>query len=210
MRVLIGCECSGVVRRAFRARGHDAWSCDLKPARDGSPWHIQGDLLAVLGQGWDLFICHPPCTFLCGSAAWAFKDPPYHQKVKAGTLTGAARREARDEAGAFALALWRADVGKVALENPRGFLPRYLGPATQTVQPFNFGDDASKGTCLWLRGLPPLVGTRYVEPRLVDGKRRWSNQTDSGQNKLSPSDDRAERRAVTFLGIAEAMAENWG
>lgn len=217
MRVLVGCEHSGVVRQAFRQRGHDAWSNDILPATDASPYHLQCDVLTILDGGWDLAIFHPDCTYLTSSAEWAYKDPDfdrypgvgYHQKVKPDTLTGAARRGARKDAVAFALKLWRAPIKKVCIENPRGHLSQHLG-VPQYVQPHQYGDDASKITGLWKRGLPDLVSTLYVQPRIVNGKPRWANQTDSGQNNLSPSEDRWALRATTYPGIAAAMADQWG
>lgn len=216
-RWLMGCESSGVMRRAFRTLGHEAWSCDLLPAADGSPFHIQGDVLDHLDDGWDGAIFHPDCTYLTNSAAWAFSDPDYdrypgvgyHQRIKPGTLTGFARRLARDEAVVFALRCWRANIGKIALENPVGYLSRVLGAPAQIIQPNWFGNDASKGTCLWLKDLPPLTPTELIAPRMVNGKPRWANQTDSGQNRLSPSDDRWQQRAETYPGIAQACAQQW-
>lgn len=230
MRVLIGCEFSGKVRDAFRRRGHNAWSCDLLPTTAPGP-HIQGDVLQALAQGWDLGIFHPPCTFLTCSAEWAYKDGPYHQRLKPGTLTGAARRAARVDAIEFTKRLLGAAVQRIALENPVGALSSAVRKPDQIVQPYQFGHDASKATCLWLKGLPPLKPTTYVAPRLVCGRcgakgtdkgcsecgadcgamrPRWSNQTDSGHNRLSPAADRWAERSVTFPGIAEAMAEQWG
>ena len=218
MRVLIGCEQFGRLREAFRSRGHDAWSCDLEPARDGSPHHFQCDVLTVLGMHhgishpnpyrWDLAIFHPDCTYQTNSAAWAYSDGPYHQKVKPGTLVGAARRAAREESSAFILKLWNCGVPRIAIENPVGNLCNVLGKS-QMVQPYEFGDDASKGTCLWLKNLPLLRPTKFVNPRIVNGRPRWSNQTDGGQNKLPPSEDRAMQRAATYPGIADAMADQW-
>jgi hypothetical protein len=210
MRVLIGCERSGAVRRAFRAYGHNAWSCDLAPAVDRSMYHLQCDVLAVLDRGWDLAIFHPDCTYLTIAAAWAFTDGPYHQKVKPGTLVGQARREAREAALQFVLQLAAAPIGRIAIENPVGSLSRLWRPPDQTIQPHQFGEDASKATCLWLKGLPPLAPTGTVAPRMVDGRPRWANQTDSGQNRLSPGEGRAMERAATYPGIATAMASQWG
>jgi hypothetical protein len=210
MRGIIGCESSGIVREAFRARGHDVYSCDLLPSKTPSPYHIQGNILDFLNEGWDFMIVHPPCTYLTVSAAWAFGDGPYHQKVKPGTLVGAARREAQKEAIEFALALWNAPIKKKCLENPIGALSKYLGKASQIIQPHDFGEDASKATCLWLEGLPLLKSTSYYPPRIVNGKPRWGNQTDSGQNRLSPGADRWQKRSETFQGVADAMAEQWG
>lgn len=211
MRVLIGCECSGVVREAFRARGHDAWSCDLKPADDGSPYHIQGDVLYWLrvhpsgnldenGRAWDLLIIHPPCTDLTVSCSRLWK-----QKQADG-------RQGR--AVAFFMACVNAPVPKICVENPVGAMSKLYRKANQYVQPYDFGDDASKRTGLWLKGLPPLFPTRRFPGRMVrfNGEmvERWSNQTDSGQNRLGPSETRAAQRSVTYRGIAQAMAQQWG
>lgn len=213
MRVLVGCERSGVVRRAFAARGHEVWSCDIEPADDGSPMHLQGDLLAWLydpdetrydwrtgrrDRGpWDLLIAHPPCTYLCSSGLhWNVRRP------------GRAAETAR--ALEFVRALLDAPVERVCVENPVGRIGVAIRPADQYIHPYEFGDDASKRTGLWLRGLPLLTPTKHVAPRLVNGRARWANQTDSGQNRLGPSPERARMRAETYLGIAEAMADQWG
>lgn len=199
MRILIGCEKSGVIRRAFRDIGHDAFSCDLEPSEDDSPFHIQGDLSHRLNDGWDMLIAHPECTFLCSSGLhWNCRTPGRADKTR--------------EAIEFAELLWRAPIEKIAIENPIGCLPTFseLMEYTQIIQPYEFGHDASKATCLWLKNLPPLVGTQYVEPRIVNGKKRWANQTDSGQNKLTPSATRSAARARTYEGIADAMAVQWG
>lgn len=210
MRILVACESSGRVRDAFRALGHDALSCDILPTEAAGP-HYQGDVRDILADGWDLMIAHPPCTFLTCSAEWALGDGPYHQKVKPGTLVGAARREARREAVAFVQTLRSAPVPKIVIENPRGHLFAVLGKPQQTIQPHWFGDDASKATCLWITGdLPLLVPTCHVAPRWVDGKPRWANQTDSGQNRLSPGPDRWKERSKSYPGFCAAMAEQWG
>ncbi len=218
MRALIACEFSGTVREAFNARaGVYAMSCDLLPARDGRvDYHYRGDVRDVLADGWDLLIAHPPCTYLTNSAEWAYKDPDfdrypgvgYHQRLKPGTLFGAARRAARVEAVEFFRLLWESGIPRIAIENPTGHLSRHFGKP-QTIQPYQFGEDASKATCLWLRGLPELVPTRHVAPRIVNGRPRWANQTDNGQNKLSPSADRWAERSLTYPGIAAAMADQW-
>jgi len=208
VRVLVGCECSGRVRDAFLARGHNAWSCDLKPA-PGSR-HLQCDVLDVLGWGWDLGIFFPDCTYLTCSAEWAYGDGPYHQKVKPETLTGEARRAARREAVAFVMRLAESGIKRLAIENPRGHLSRAWRRPDQVIQPYEFGDDASKATCLWLNGLFPLRPTNPIAPRWVDGRPRWGNQTENGQNRLSPAPERAAVRAITYPGIATAMAEQWG
>lgn len=216
MRVLIGCEQFGHTRAAFRRRGHLAWSCDLMPARDGSRFHLQGDVRRFLerapdGEPWDLAIFHPDCTYFTNSAAWAFKDGPYHQKVKPGTLVGAERRAARERDAAFVRELRAAPIPKQVYENPRGYMCHILGQASQSIHPHQFGHDASKETCLWIfGGLPLLKATKIIAPRMVDGRPRWANQTDSGQNRLSPDPDRAMKRAETYPGIAEAFADQWG
>lgn len=216
MKVLVACEFSGTVRDAFRKLGHDAWSCDLRSDVNGSSFHIQGDALEAVKMGWDLLIAHPPCTYLTGSAEWAYGDGPYHQKVKPGTLVGAARRAARDEAAGFFMAMYNAPVERVAVENPVGCMSKRFRKPDQIIQPYDFGSDASKKTCLWLRGLPALTldPAQRVTGRIVthNGKlvERWSNQTDSGQNRLSPSEEREAIRSVTYPGIAKAMAEQWG
>ena len=196
MRVLVACECSGTVRDAFRRRGHDAWSADLLPSMRPGP-HVQGDVRAILSEGWDLLIAHPPCTYLAVSGLhWNGRRP------------GRAVRSA--EALAFVEQLLEAPVPRIALENPVGLIGSCIRPPDQTIQPYEFGDDASKRTCLWLKGLEPLRPTAFVAPRMVDGRPRWRNQTDSGQNRESPGPERARRRSVTYPGIAEAMAEQWG
>lgn len=221
MRVLVGCERFGKVRDAFRRRGHAAWSCDLAEDATGSDFHFQQDVITVLHGPfgpWDLAIFHPDCTYLTCSAEWAYKDPDfdrypgvgYHQKLKPGTLFGAERRKARADAVQFVKILLAAPIPSIAIENPVGHLTQHIGKADQTIQPHQFGDDASKATCLWLKNLPPLVPTKQIAPRLVDGRPRWANQTDGGQNKLPPSADRAMLRAATYPGIADAFADQWG
>jgi hypothetical protein len=196
MRVLIACERSGIVRDAFRARGHDAWSCDLEACEGDSTWHIQGDALVYAQDGWDLMIAHPECRYLSVSGLHWNKRRP--------------ERAALTEAAAeFALALWNAPIPRVALENPVGILSSRIRKPDQIIQPYQFGEDASKATCLWLRGLPPLKPTLRVRGRIVNGKERWANQTDSGQNRLGPSPTRSMDRARTYRGIAEAMADQW-
>lgn len=228
MRVLIGCETSGIVREAFRAKGHEAWSCDLLPAQDGSEWHLQGDLfLAAISQYWDLLIFHPECTYLTNSAAWAFSDPDYrrypgvgyHQRVKPGTLVGAERRAARELAAEFAVRGMELPIRRIAMENPIGALSTLYRVPDQIIHPSWYGEDASKATCLWFKNLPPLDippahlhhPGRMVEWPRGSGRmrRRWSNQTDSGQNRVTPSDTRWQVRSNTYPGIARAMSEQW-
>ena len=195
-KVLVACEYSGRVRDAFIAKGHDAWSCDLLPTDAPGP-HIQGDVLPVLAQGWDMMIAHPPCTYLSVSGMhWTtrgLRDPQ---------LT----RDALD----FVRALLAASIPRIVLENPVSVISSRIRKPDQIVQPWMFGHNASKKTCLWLKNLPPLQPTSVVEPRIVNGKPRWGNQTGSGQNKLPPSADRWKLRSATYAGIAAAMADQWG
>jgi hypothetical protein len=196
MRVLVACEYSGTVRDAFASLGHFALSCDLLPTEKPGNHH-QGDVRDILNDGWDLMIAHPPCTYLCSSGLhWNKKRPD--------------RAKLTEEALSFVQLLLNAPISKIALENPIGAISTRIRKPDQTIQPYQFGHDASKATCLWLKGLPPLRPTQFVEPRMVDGKKRWSNQTDSGQNRLSPSADRWKIRSETYPGIAEAMARQWG
>jgi hypothetical protein len=211
MRVLIGFERFGVLREAFRKRGHDAWSCDLAPAEDKSQFHFCCDIFDIVNQEWDLAILHPDCTFLTVSAAWAFTDGPYHQRVKLGTLVGASRRVAREKALQQVGDLMALNIERIAIENPAAsFISSRYRKADQIIHPNQFGDDASKATGLWLKNLPALAPTKQIEPRIIAGKPRWANQTDSGQNRLSPSPDRAMLRSKTYSGIADAMGEQWG
>jgi len=200
MKVLVGCEFSGTVREAFRARGHDAWSCDLLPSGDGSAFHLQGDVLeAIADRAWDLAVFHPPCTYLSVSGMhW--------------TARGLRDPQLTEVALEFVRKLLAADIPLICLENPITIISTRIRKPEQIVQPWMFGDDASKATCLWLKGLPPLAHypRDYVEPRIVGGKRRWANQTDSGQNRLPPSADRWARRSLTYPGLARAMASQWG
>lgn len=233
IRALVGYERSGVVRRALRARGVDAWSSDLQAAADGSPFHEVSDARELGDCGaWDVAIVHPPCTYLCGSG-----------------LHWNGRRPGRADATAAALEVvkwWlalpdtyrerRHQTLRVCLENPVGLIGTAIRKADQWIQPYQFGDDASKRTGLWLVGLPPLripdrstwrparfycqrCGTtkpgkpgedRPKPCECGDTRRpRWGNQTDSGQNRLGPSPTRADMRAETYPGIAEAMAAQW-
>lgn len=195
MRVLVACEYSGRVRDAFLGVGHEAMSCDLLPTEEPGP-HYQGDVRDVLGDGWDLMVAHPPCTYLCSSGL--------HYNLKR-----PGRSDLTEEALEFVRLLWEAPIPRIAIENPIGCISTRMCKPTQIIQPYQFGHDASKSTCLWLKGLPKLVPTEDVPPRIVSGKRRWSNQTDSGQNRLSPSKDRWKIRSTTYPGIAQAMASQW-
>lgn len=213
MRVLVACEYSGRVRDAFLSAGHDAMSCDLLPSDTPGPHH-QGDVLDILDAGRDLMIAHPPCTYLTIAAEWAYRDDQT-KKIKPGTLIGAERREAREEAVQFVLALANAPIERIAIENPVGVLSTQWREPDQFIQPYEYGDSASKKTCLWLKNLPKLRPTELAVPRLAlsrDGRSyslRWANQTDSGQNKEPPSADRWKVRSATWPGIASAMATQW-
>ena len=215
MKVLIACEYSGRVRDAFLANGHEALSCDLLPTDLPGP-HYQGDVLDIINDDWDLLIAHPPCTFLTCSAEWEYTDGPYHQKILPGTLVGEERRQARIDAIGFVKTLFNSSVSKIAIENPVGVLSRELRAPDQFIQPYEFGDNGSKKTCLWFKGLPRLKPTKLYPPRLAkskDGRSyslRWGNQTDSGQNKESPGQDRWKIRSTTWQGWANAMAAQWG
>jgi len=182
MRVLVACEFSGVVREAFRRKGHDAWSCDLLPAEDGSQFHIEGDCIQVLEDKWDLMVAHPPCTHLAVSGARWFKDK---QKEQA---------EALD----FVKLLLNAPIEKIALENPISIISSKIKKPDQIIQPWQFGHGETKATCLWLKNLPKLKPTKIVDGRIA----RVHN--------LPPSPDRWKLRSITYQGIADAMAEQWG
>ena len=207
---------------AFERAGCEVWTCDILPSRGRPDRHIQADVWSVLNQQWDMALLHPMCTYLTVSAAWAFNDPDfdrypgvgYHQKVSLETLTGQARRDARDEAVANFKRLEELPF-PTAIENPApSFLSKAHRRPDQIIQPYNFGDDASKGTGLWLRGLPKLRPTGRVPGRMVEYKgklvERWSNQTDSGQNKVTPGEGRWLERSKTYPGIAAAMGAQWG
>jgi hypothetical protein len=158
--------------------------------------HYQCDVLTILGHGWDLMIAHPPCTFLCASGLhWNKRRPERAQQT--------------EDALTFVRQLLDAPIARIALENPIGCISTRIRKPDQTIQPHQFGHDASKATCLWLKGLPPLTPTNHIAPRLVNGRKRWGNQTDSGQNKLPPSADRWKIRSETYQGIADAMANQW-
>lgn len=196
IKILIACEFSGVVRTAFRNKGHEAWSCDLLPSDDNSEFHIQGDVLNILDNNWDLMIAHPPCTYLSVSGLH------WNKKVEG-------RKQKTEEALEFVRKLLNANIPKIALENPVSCISTRIRKPDQIIQPYEFGHDASKKTCLWLKNLPLLIPTMYVEPKIINGKKIWGNQTPSGQNKIGPSEDRWKLRSITYKGIAEAMASQW-
>lgn len=193
MKILVACEESGKVRDAFRARGHDAWSCDLMPTRSNPEYHIQGDVIPLLSEPWDMIIAFPPCTHLCCSGARHFPEK---------------RKDGRQQEGIdFFMLFARHPCPKVAIENPVGIMSTLWRKPDQIIQPWQFGHDASKATCLWLKGLPLLTPTEVL-PRPPSG--RWGNQSPCGANKLGPSPERSRLRSETYTGIALAMAEQWG
>lgn len=240
LRVLFAGEESQECTNAFRLLGHEAFSCDFKDCSGGHPeWHIKGDMkFAIANQNWDMVFFFPDCTFITCSAECSYKEPPYHQKVKPGTLVGKERIKARNNALQFICDILnlceKKGIKMYGFENPVGVIPKRIfkhydemtkqeswrvSPTTlnfggleasQYIQPYQFGDDASKKTGLWLFGLPLLKGTKFIEPRIVEGKKRWGNQTDSGQNNISPCENRAELRSKTYPGIASALAMQWG
>lgn len=195
MKVLIACEYSGVVRQAFRSRGHDAWSCDLIPAEDGSLYHIHDDIRErFVWKDWDLMIAHPPCTHLAVSGARWWKD----------------KEEEQAQALTFVQTLMDAPIPRIAIENPVGLISTTIRRPDQIIHPYHFGHPVSKQTCLWLKGLPPLQPTKIVEPEWVEfsnGKRqsKWYYET-----SLLPHSERGHVRSKTFTGIGEAMADQWG
>lgn len=239
MIVFIGMETSGRLRRRFQFHGHETYSCDILPSEDKGEEgaaseaalplgrHMQGDVFDTLEHLWscdlwpDVAVFHPDCTYLTNSAEWAYKDPDfkrypgvgYHQKLKPGTLFGAARRQAREQAINQFQRILSLPIRVKVIENPIGALSRVRKPS-QVVQPYQFGDDASKATCLWFAGKngEPLNirlsvdHSRYVPPTLrPNGKWYWANQTDTGQNRLSPGEDRWRDRSRTYGGIADAL-----
>lgn len=195
MRVLIACEFSGIVRDAFKAKGHDAWSCDLLPT-DKTGNHIQEDVLLHLNDGWDLMIAHPPCTHLAVSGAAYFYRK---QKEQADALD-------------FVRQLLNAPIDKICLENPVGVISTKIRKPDQIIQPWQFGHPESKKTCLWLKNLELLRPTNVLTTSKVTtkGQPRWDNQTPNGSNKFGPSVDRWKLRSITYYGIADAMADQWG
>jgi hypothetical protein len=201
--MLIGCEHSGTVRQAMRARGIDAWSCDLLPADDKSPHHIQGDVIEAMRQRqWDAYGLHPDCTFLTVAGIhWNNRGRGWDRTYESLRFVVELLELAGDKP-------WY-------LENPVSIISTRVRKPTQTIQPYDFGDDASKRTCLWLNRLPSLIPTKRIAGRIVTDPRtgktveRWANQTDIGQNKLPPSADRWKQRSKTYPGIANAMAAQW-
>ena len=182
MKVLVGCEFSGKVRDAFNELGHEAWSCDLRPTRRPGR-HIVGDVLVALQDSWDLFICFPPCTHLCVSGARYFKY----------------KKDLQEDALKFVAALMSANVGRIAIENPVGVISTRIRKPDQIIQPFMFGDGEQKSTCLWLKNLPELVETED-----------FSHTHFARMQNVASGPKRSDIRSLTYTGIADAMARQWG
>ena len=195
MKVLIACEYSGIVRDAFAAKGHDAWSCDILPTESPGN-HFQGDVLEHLDKGWDLMIAHPPCTHLAVSGARWFTE---------GKKPWSLQEDALD----FVRKLLDAPIDKIALENPVSVISTKIKKPNQIIQPFEYGHDVTKRTCLWLKNLPNLKPTKIVKPDivLVNGKKMSRMHYESF--KL-PSKERSKVRSKFYTGIAQAMADQWG
>ena len=195
MKVLVACEYSGIVRDAFTSKGHDAWSCDILPTESPGN-HFQGDILEHLDKGWDLMIAHPPCTHLAVSGARWFTE---------GRKPWSLQIEALD----FVRKLLAAPINKIALENPVSVISTKIRKPNQIIQPFEYGHDVTKRTCLWLKNLPNLKPTKIVKPDivLVNGKKMSRMHYESF--KL-PSKERSKVRSKFYTGIAKAMADQWG
>ena len=191
MKILIACEFSGRVREAFRKRGFEAWSCDLLPAEDNSPYHLQCDVREILNDNWTMMIAFPPCTYLCNSGVrWLYEKPERWQKLK--------------EAAEFFKTLLNAPIKHIAVENPipHKYAIELIGRKyDQIIQPYQFGEPYSKATCLWLKNLPPLIPTQIIADKRKIKQAVW---------KEPPSPERWKNRSRTYKGIAEAMAEQWG
>lgn len=205
MKILIACEESQTVCKAFRAKGHEAFSCDILPCTGGHPeWHIQGDVLPLLKQKWDMIIAHPPCTYLSLASNRWFDESKYGDKARG-------RKVLREEAILFFMEFVNIPCEKVCIENPLGTInTRYRKP-DQIIQPYMFGHTDRKATGLWLKGLPKLIATNIVEPKII--KYKNGKGTDSEWHIKTfnlPAKERSIARSKTFQGIADAMAQQWG
>ena len=215
MNVLIGCESSGTVREAFRALGHNAWSCDLLPADDNSPYHLQMDVFRAIARvkyltiRWDLAIFHPPCTYLTNAGVRWLHEHVQSRKGKKPTISGKARWKAMEDGAYFFFRLLNSDIPRIAVENPipHKYAVDIIGRKyDQIVQPWMFGHPERKATCLWLKGLPKLNPTNNVKAYMLTLPKKEQNRL----HYLPPSEDRWKIRSKTFDGIAAAMAEQWG
>lgn len=196
MRVLIACEYSGAVRDAFLRVGHYAMSCDLLPTDAPGP-HYQGDVRDVLGDGWDLMVAHPPCTYLCGMGVWW-----NHKRPERWAQTFAARD--------FVDLLWNAPIPRIAIENPVGWLNKNWRKPEQTINPWQFGHEANKPTCLWLKNLPLLTPTKLVSKGVFYTKANGQRMSKWSHIASGTRANRWKIAATTFPGIAQAMADQWG
>lgn len=195
MRVLVACEYSGKVREAFRKLGHDAWSCDLLPSDDNSPYHYQGDVFDIINDGWDLMIAHPPCTYLTNAGvSWLYKKEGRWEDMRNGAM--------------FFKLLLDARIPKIAVENPimHKYAVEIIGRRQdQVIQPWMFGHTEQKATCLWLKGLPKLEPTNNVKEEMM----KLDPKVRQRLHYLPPSKDRWKLRSETYQGIADAMAAQW-
>lgn len=204
MRVLIACEFSGIVREAFREKGHDAWSCDLLETEIPGN-HIKGDVLEILNDGWDLMIAHPPCTYLSNAGIRWFNEEKYGEKARE-------RKRKRLEAFDFFMRFMNAPIEKICVENPTGWANSHYRKQDQIIQPYYFGDTESKRTCLWFKNLKKLESTNIVEPKIYgyfkNGKKK--GQPIYGTQYCHFKENRGHERSRFFQGIAQAMANQWG
>lgn len=187
-KILIACEFSGTIREQFRDLGYDAWSCDLLPDESKTKrFHIQGNVLDILEDGWDLMIAHPPCTYLCSSGERWMTDPAYPE-----------RAQQREDAADFFMEIYHAPIPRIAVENPIGVMSTRFRKPDQIAQPWMFGHKEVKSTCFWLKNLPPLKPTRIIRA------------TRNRKHYKGPSEDRWKFRSLTYIGMAKAMADQWG
>jgi len=211
MKVLVACEFSQRVTKAFRKEGHEAFSCDLLPTEGNPEWHIQDNVLKHLDENWDLMIAHPPCTFICSTGAKWFYHPndkhlPVDQRRPHPRFPD--RKQKKLDAIEFFMKFYEAPIKRICVENPVGAMSTNFRKPDQIIQPYQFGHPEPKKTCLWLKELPQLVPTKFMKPEYhitKSGKRvpKWFFSP-------SPSEERAKMRDRTFPGIAEAMAIQWG
>jgi hypothetical protein len=211
MKILVACEESQAITKEFRALGHEAYSCDILPCTGGHPeWHLEGDVFGFIDQGWDLMVAHPPCTFLSVSGA-------RHLYNKDGSKNSA-RYQSQREALDFVARLMACDIPRIAIENPVSVISSQIRKPDQIVQPWMFGDSASKTTCLWLKNLPKLVATNvvdkgdfkeWIDKKSGKVKRQATWYYDALINAKTP-EERRSLRSKTFKGIAQAIASQWG
>lgn len=193
MKVLVACEFSQIVTKAFRNAGHEAYSCDLLPTEGNPDWHFQDDVFNVIERGWDLMIAHPPCTYLCSSGLhWNKRRPE--------------RVQMTEDALDFVAKLLNADIARICIENPIGCISTRIRKPDQIIQPWMFGHPESKATCLWLKNLPILQPTNILT---LPATKRWNNQTASGQSNVPEYKDRWKIKSRTYTGIADAFANQW-